>query len=91
MTIHLYSYYLHISWKVDKPVQFVARGRFFQNGRQILQNVLLQYQIAFSKHFCLINDRLLIWSLSKGYLSNICTSLTTLQSVPFSKMAAKMQ
>ena len=34
----------------DKPVQFVTKGHFFQNGRQILQSVL-----SFSKQFCLIN------------------------------------
>ena len=50
---------------VDKPVQFVASGRFSQNGHQILQNVLLQCQITFCKQFCLINDQLLEWSLLK--------------------------
>ena len=58
MTIHLYWYYLKIGSMVYKPVLFVARERFFQNGRQILQNVLvLQCQISFSKQFCLINDQ----------------------------------
>ena len=65
MTIHLYWYYLKISSMVYKPVLFVARGRFFQNGRQILQNVLLQYPISFSKQFCLKNDQLLVWSVLK--------------------------
>ena len=60
MTIYLYHCYLQISLMVDKPVQFVGRGRFFQNGRQILQNVLLQCQITFCKQFCLINDQLLV-------------------------------
>ena len=49
MIIHLCWCYLQISWMVDKPVQYVARGRFFQNGRQILQNVLMPYPISFSK------------------------------------------
>ena len=65
MTIHLYWCYLQISQMVDKPVQFVARGRFFLNGRQILQNVLLQYQTSISKQFCLISDQLLVLSLLK--------------------------
>ena len=43
----------------------LLEGAFFQNGRQFLQNVLLQYQILISKQFCVINDQLIVLSLLK--------------------------
>ena len=37
-------------------------GAFFKMAAQI---VLVQYQISFSKQFCLKSDQLLVWSLLK--------------------------